>query len=86
MKISQYLEHIYNEFVLSRRTASEKKLIKKARRRAHKNTNWNYTKPKKGFKRVKVGKNRYIFKRMSSGQKIALKKIGRRLGKASHLR
>lgn len=86
MKFIKALEEIFNEVVMTRRTSSEKRLFKKAKRRAHKNTNWNYTKPKKGFKRVKVGKNRYIFERMSGAQKIALKRIGKSLGKAKNLR
>lgn len=86
MRISELFENIYNEVVFSRRTSAEKKLVKKARKRAHRNTNWNYTKPRKGFKRVKIGKNRYVFKRLTNKQKVVLQKIGRGLGKASYLR
>lgn len=83
MKFIQALEEIFNEVVMTKRTASEKKLVKKANKRAHKNTNWRNTVAKKGFKRVKVGKNRYVFKRMSSEEKISRKRIGRLLGKNS---
>ena len=44
---------------------------------------WRNTVAKKGFKRVKVGKNRYVFKRMSSEEKISRARIGKLLGKNS---
>ena len=69
MKFVKALEEIFNEVVMTKRTRSERKLVKKANKRAHKNTNWRNTVAKKGFKRVKLGANRYIFKRMSSEEK-----------------
>ena len=46
---------------------------------------WRNTVAKKGFKRVKVGKNRYVFKRMSSEEKISRARIGKLLGKNSKM-
>lgn len=83
MKFVKALENIFNEVVMTKRTVSEKRLVKKANKRAHKNTNWRNTVAKKGFKRVKVGKNRYVFKRMSSEEKISRARIGKLLGKNS---
>ena len=81
MKFVKALEEIFNEVVMTKRTRSERKLVKKANKRAHKNTNWKNTVAKKGFKRVKLGANRYVFKRMSSEEKILLGKNSKRLKK-----
>lgn len=83
MKFTEALEEIFNEVVLRKRTKSARKLVKKAQKRAHKNTNWANTKDKKGFKRVKIGANRYVFKRMSSEEKLSRARIGKLLGKNS---
>ena len=83
MKFVKALEEIFNEVVMTKRTRSERKLVKKANKRAHKNTNWKNTVAKKGFKRVKLGANRYVFKRMSSEEKISRARIGKLLGKNS---
>lgn len=86
MKMNEFLEDIYNEFVFTRRTNYEKKLAKKARRRAHKNTNWKALKPRKGWKRVKIGAYRYILERMPDSEKIMKKRIGKGLGRSRYLR
>ncbi len=83
MKFVKALENIFNEVILHKRTSSEKRVVKKSLRRAHKNTNWRFTTAKKGFKRVKIGSNRYVFKRMSSEEKISRARIGKLLGKNS---
>ena len=80
MKFVKALENIFNEVILHKRTSSEKRVVKKSLRRAHKNTNWRFTTAKKGFKRVKIGSNRYVFKRLSGMEKITKKRIGKALG------
>lgn len=68
-----------------KRTASEKRKIKRALRRAHRGTNFNRVKPKKGYLRVKVGDKRYILKRQTPKQKITKHMIGKKLGKQTNL-
>lgn len=72
---------------LQRWTELEKKLRKRASRRAHKGTNWKSVKARQGYKRYKLpGTKRYIIVRLSTAEKSTKKLLGRRLGKSSYLR
>lgn len=80
---------VFAEIAFRKRSASEKKAIKKAKRRAHKNTNYkalNHGVGRKGYKRVKVGGKRYMFERLSGQERVVKARVGRALGKATRLR
>jgi hypothetical protein len=74
-----------NESVIVRRQTPKMKRKKRiGKKRAHRGTNWSSVKPKKGFKRVKVG-NKYIKKRMSAVEKKIKKRVGTAVGRKSQL-
>jgi len=86
---SEALLNIFQEITMTRRSPGEKRKIKKRKRIAHRGTNWSSLgggKPKRGFKRVKVGEKRYQFERMSPEEKVKKKQVGTQLGKAKNLR
>lgn len=72
---------------LQRWTEFEKKLRKRASRRAKKGTNWKSLRAKKGYKRYKLpGTKRYVIMRLNISEKSSKKIMGRKLGLAKHLR
>ena len=82
MDLSNYLTELY----FRKRTKPERRAVGRAKKKAHRGTNWKMSKPKAGYKRVKVGR-RYVRVRLKSNERIAKKKVGKALGKqASRLR
>jgi hypothetical protein len=74
------------EVVFQKQSSIEKRLRKKALRRAHRGTNWKFLEPREGYLRFKIpGTKRYVLKRMSPTQRVTKKQIGRGLGIRSHL-
>lgn len=66
----------------------EKRMRKRAIRRAHRGTNWtilNRGKGRSGYVRHKSGKV-YTFSRLSEGQKYQKARLGRALGHSTYLR
>jgi len=87
--LAEGFEQVFSEIYFHKRSVSEKKKVKRARRRAHRNTNFkslNQGKPKKGYKRVKVGDKRYMFQKMSGQERIIKQRVGRALGRSKQLR
>ena len=71
----------YDEITFRRKTRTQK--IQKAKRKkiaTRQAPNWKSLKPKKGYKRVKVG-NRYVRVRMSGKEKQTRKRVAKQLGK-----
>lgn len=78
---------LQEKFTPHKRSKAVRKKTKKALRRAHKGTNWRLTKPRKGFKRVKLtGTKRYVFMRLKPTEKIAKKRLMRAVGKRKDFR
>lgn len=75
------------EYYFRKRTKSQK--IKERRRQYYRarKTNFPKIKAKKGYFRFKMpGTNRYVLFRQTSSQRYAKHKLGKALGKATHLR
>ena len=64
----------YTEIVAHKQSAAVKKAKAKRKMLAHRGTNFKSLKPKKGYKRVKIGK-RYVYVKLSSKQKMAEKRV-----------
>lgn len=80
--MASLLEEIYyTEITVHRQTASQRRAKARAKQRAHRGTNFNSLKPKKGYKRVRVGKNRYVYKKLSMKQKSAEKRVAKAIRK-----
>ena len=74
------------ETTFTKWTSHEKRLKKKAVRRAHRGTNFKSLDPKKGYKRIKVpGSNRYVRIPLSPGERTTKKLIGGQLGRKGSL-
>lgn len=89
MNIGEAIENWFEQS-FRKRTATEKRKIKIARKIAHRGTNWkqlNKGSGKRGFTRVKAtdGKT-YVFKRQTGHEKVTKKRSGRKLGLAKWLR
>lgn len=81
-KLTNYLEYEFRKW-----SQTDKRLRKKAIRRAHRGTNWKYVKPKRNFKRFRIkGTDRYILRMMSPTERQVKKRIGRTLGRRKDLR
>lgn len=83
MEIEQILEYTFRK-----RTPYEKRLVKRAARRARRGTNWkvlNKGVGRPGYVRKKNGKV-YKFVRLSEAQRYIKKRIGRALGHEVRLR
>lgn len=81
-KLASYLEYEFHKW-----SQTEKRLKKKAIRRAHRGTNWKHTKPKRNFKRFRIkGTDRYVLRMMSPTERQMKKRIGRTLGRRKDLR
>jgi hypothetical protein len=75
------------ESVFHKWTSFDKVAKKKAIRRSHKGTNWNSTRAREGYKRVKIpGTKRYILVKQSAMERVSKKKIGHGLGIRKELR
>jgi len=62
-------------------TTSERKKKKRSLKKAHRGTNYNTKKPRKGYLRVKApGGKSYIYKRLTGKEKVTKKRVGKRLG------
>lgn len=73
------------EITFHKRTPYERRMIKRAARRARRGTNWkvlNKGKGRRGYVRRKDGKV-YSFVRLSEAQRYAKKRVGRGLGRES---
>lgn len=68
------------EIFFRKRTKSEKRLVKKAKRIRHRGTDWKNIKPKKGYKRVRVGRH-YVRVKLHPSERMTKKRVGRALGK-----
>lgn len=81
-ELDVYLEElVYDEVkAFTRRTVREKKMTKRAAKRRNKKTNFTKVKPRKGWKRVKIG-SRYVSVRMGGLERQTKTKVGKRLGK-----
>ncbi len=77
---------VFEEIYFKKRTSSEKRKVKRDRRRAHKGTNWKQVTPKAGMKRIKIASNRYVKVRLSPIELTSKKNVGRSLGRAKYLR
>lgn len=78
---------LQEKFIPHKRMKAQKIRTKRARRRAHKGTNWKTTKPKKGYKRVKLsGTKRYVFMRLKPTERFAKKRLMRAVGKRTDFR
>lgn len=78
---------LQEKFIPHKRMKSVKVKTKKARRRAHKGTNWKITRPRKGFKRVKLpGTKRYIFVRLKQKERVSKKRLMTAVGKRKDFR
>jgi hypothetical protein len=88
MNLFESIMTVFQEkFTPRRRTKTVKRKTKKARRRAHKGTNWKLTKPRKGYKRVKLtGTKRYVFMRLKPTEKIAKRRLMRTVGRRKDFR
>ena len=72
---------LQEKFTPRKRNRVIRRKTKKARRRAHRGTNWKLTKPRKGYKRVKLPKTkRYVFVRLKPNEKIAKKRLMKIVG------
>lgn len=72
---------LQEKFNPHKRNKMVRRKSKKARRRAHRGTNWKLTKPRKGYKRVKLPKTkRYVFVRLKPTEKIAKKRLMTKVG------
>lgn len=81
-KLTHYLEYEFRKW-----SQTDRRLRKKAIRRAHRGTNWKYTKPKRNFKRFRIkGTDRYVLRMMSPTERQVKKRIGRTLGRRKDLR
>lgn len=77
------------EAVFHKRNVSEKRKVKKKRRKAQRGTNFKTLgggKSRKGFKRVKINDKKYSFVRQSPKERVTKKRIGHQLGKTPRLR
>lgn len=63
---------------------NDRRIRKKKKKIARRGTNFNTVKPKKGFKRVKVG-NKYVRVRMGANERKVRKLVGRAVGRKSKL-
>jgi hypothetical protein len=88
MNLFESIITVLNEkFAPRKRSKVMRRKTKKARRRAHKGTNWKLTKPRKGYKRIKLtGTKRYVFLRLKPTEKIAKKRLMRTVGKRKDFR
>lgn len=78
---------LQEKFSPHKRMKVERIKNKRSRRRAHKGTNWKLTKPRKGFKRVKLpGTKRYIFIRLKQNERSSKKRLMRAVGKRKEFR
>ena len=77
--LKQAYSEAINPHKRSRNVRRKRKIQKK---RAHRGTNWNTLKPKKGFKRVKVN-GKYVRVKMGSKEKISRSRVGRAVGRKS---
>lgn len=83
------VEDVFDESAptfFKKRTATQKRMIKNQRKKAHRGTNWKTVKSKKGYKRVKIGKNKYVRVKMSLNERRNKKRTGKFLGKNKRLR
>jgi hypothetical protein len=81
------LNLIQEKFIPHKRTRPQKIRFKKARRKAHKGTNWKLTKPRKGYKRVKLtGTKRYVFVKLKPTERVSKKRLMRAVGKRKEFR
>lgn len=79
--------HNYLEYEFRKWSQTDKRLKKKAIRRAHRGTNWKHVKPKRNFKRFRIkGTDRYVLRMMSPTERQMKKRIGRTLGRRKDLR
>ena len=82
---SGFIDIMYNESIVPhKRSRNERRLRKKQRRLAQRGNNFKSVKPKKGFKRVKIG-NRYVRVRMGSNERKVKKLVGRAVGRKSRI-
>lgn len=80
-----YINISYDESIVPhKRGRNERRLRKKQRRLAQRGTNFKSVKPKKGFKRVKIG-NRYVRVRMGANERKVKKLVGRAVGRKSRI-
>jgi hypothetical protein len=88
MNLFESIIDVLNEkFIPHKRTRPIKIKTKRARRKAHKGTNWKLTKPRKGFKRIKLpGTKRYIFVRLKQKERFSKKRLMRAVGKRKDFR
>jgi len=88
MNLFESIIEVLNEkFLPHKRMKTVKVKSKKARRRAHKGTNWKTTKPRKGYKRVKLaGTKRYIFVKLKQKEKFSKQRLMRSVGKRKDFR
>ena len=81
-KLTNYLEYEFHKW-----NSTDTRLKKKAIRRAHRGTNWKFTKPRKNYKRFRIkGTDRYVMRMMSPTERQTKKRIGRTLGRRKDLR
>jgi len=80
-----YIDILYNESIVAiKQSRNQRRLRKRQRRLAQRGTNFKSVKPKKGFKRVKIG-NRYVRVRMGSNERKVKKLVGRAVGRKSRI-
>jgi hypothetical protein len=73
---------IEEKFIPHKRSKVVKRKTKRARRRAHKGTNWKIIKPRRGFKRVKLpNSKRYVLVRLKQNEKASKRRLMRAVGK-----
>ena len=79
-------KELYNEIVVKKWTNKQKVKKRKSLLKLHRGTQFKHMgeKPRKGHKRVLVGSKRYVWKRMSSAEKISRKRVGKAVGKKFH--
>ena len=88
MNLFESIITVLNEkFTPHKRSKVMRRKTKKARRRAHKGTNWKLIKPRKGYKRVKLtGTKRYVFLRLKPNERVSKKRLMRTVGKRKDFR
>lgn len=77
-------DEIINEIsAFHRKSAKDRRLVKKAKKRNHRGSNFKTVKAKPGWKRVKVGEKKYVRVRMTSAERVIKKRVGKALGHAA---